>query len=203
MSAYLPEVLAFAELGDFAAEPVRTWSSGMVVRLVFAVAAVMEPDVVIVDEALAVGDAYFQKKSLDRMRSILAGGASLVFCSHNLYQVREMCEQALWLEQGRIRMLGTAQQVVDAYQDAVQAGAFCTNCTGWCRASRCCGQTHNGCTRERIYHAHAAGSEFAGRAAGCGYSLVCYASALCCAGRRRLRRCRGDGCACRYRDPAQ
>ncbi len=120
IAAKLPEVLAFAELGEFAQQPVKTYSSGMVVRLVFAVAAVIEPAVLIVDEALSVGDQYFQKKSLDRMRAILANGATLVFCSHNLYQVREMCRQAVWLEQGRVRMLGDAQAVVDAYQDAVR-----------------------------------------------------------------------------------
>ena len=117
----LPEVLAFAELGNFAQQPIKTYSSGMVVRLVFAIAAVIEPQVLIVDEALSVGDQYFQKKSLDRMRTILSKGASLVFCSHNLYQVREMCEQALWLEQGQLKMLGTAQNVVDAYQDSLRA----------------------------------------------------------------------------------
>ncbi len=116
----LPEVLAFAELGEFAQQPVKTYSSGMVVRLVFAVAAVIEPQVLIVDEALSVGDQYFQKKSLDRMRAILSKGATLVFCSHNLYQVREMCRQAVWLEQGRVRMFGDAQSVVDAYQDSVR-----------------------------------------------------------------------------------
>ncbi len=117
----LPEVLAFAELGEFAHQPVKTYSSGMVVRLVFAVAAVIEPAVLIVDEALSVGDQYFQKKSLDRMRAILGNGTTLVFCSHNLYQVREMCRQAVWLEQGRVRMLGDAQTVVDAYQDTVRS----------------------------------------------------------------------------------
>ncbi len=116
----LPDVLAFAELGEFAHQPVKNYSSGMVVRLVFAIAAVIEPDVLIVDEALSVGDQYFQKKSLDRMREILGKGATLVFCSHNLYQVREMCRQAVWLEQGRLRMLGDVQTVVDAYQDYVR-----------------------------------------------------------------------------------
>lgn len=121
IEALVAKVLDFAELGEFAVQPVKTYSSGMVVRLVFAVAAVVEPEVLIVDEALSVGDQYFQKKSLDRMQAILAGGATLVFCSHNLYQVREICEQALWLERGRVRMLGDAQIVVDAYQDAVRA----------------------------------------------------------------------------------
>lgn len=117
----LPKVLAFAELGEFIQQPVKTYSSGMVVRLVFAVAAVVEPEVLIVDEALAVGDQYFQKKSLDHMRASLEQGATLVFCSHNLYQVRELCKQAVWLEQGQVKMLGESQAVVDAYQDAVRA----------------------------------------------------------------------------------
>ena len=120
ITAKLPDVLAFAELGEFAQQPVKTYSSGMVVRLVFAIAAVIEPDVLIVDEALAVGDQYFQKKSLDRMREILRNGTTLVFCSHNLYQVREMCRKAVWLERGTVRLLGDAQTVVDAYQDAVR-----------------------------------------------------------------------------------
>ena len=123
ITAKLPEVLAFAELAEFAQQPVKTYSSGMVVRLVFAIAAVIEPDVLIVDEALSVGDQYFQKKSLDRMREILRNGATLVFCSHNLYQVREMCRKAVWLERGKVRLFGDAQTVVDAYQDAVRGKA--------------------------------------------------------------------------------
>jgi lipopolysaccharide transport system ATP-binding protein len=117
----LPDVLQFAELNEFAHQPVKTYSSGMIVRLAFAVASIIEPDVLIVDEALSVGDQYFQKKSLDRMRAILRKGATLVFCSHNLYQIREMCQQALWLEHGQIKMLGDVQSVVDAYQDALRA----------------------------------------------------------------------------------
>ena len=117
----LPEVLAFAELNAFACQAVKTYSSGMVVRLAFAIAVAIEPQVLIVDEALAVGDQYFQKKSLDRMRAILQGGATLVFCSHNLYQIRELCQQTLWLEKGRAKMLGPTQIVVDAYQNAVRA----------------------------------------------------------------------------------
>lgn len=117
----LPKVLAFAELGEFIQQPVKTYSSGMAVRLVFAIAAVVEPEVLIIDEALSVGDQYFQKKSLDHMRATLAQGATLVFCSHNLYQVRELCQQALWLEQGKVKLFGESQMVVDAYQDAVRA----------------------------------------------------------------------------------
>lgn len=120
IEAQLPKVLNFAELGEFIEQPVKTYSSGMVVRLVFAVAAVVEPEVLIVDEALSVGDQYFQKKSLDHMRMVLDQGATLVFCSHNLYQIRELCKQALWLEQGKVKMLGDSQVVVDAYQDSVR-----------------------------------------------------------------------------------
>jgi lipopolysaccharide transport system ATP-binding protein len=115
IEAQLPKVLDFAELGDFIKQPVKTYSSGMVVRLVFAVAAVVDPEVLIVDEALSVGDQYFQKKSLDHLRARLAQGASLVFCSHNLYQVRELCEQALWLEQGNIKQLGASPSHANEY----------------------------------------------------------------------------------------
>lgn len=121
IAQHLPKVLAFAELSTFIHQPVKTYSSGMAVRLVFAIAAVVEPEVLIVDEALSVGDQYFQKKSLDHLRTTLEQGATLVFCSHNLYQVRELCQQAVWLEQGKIKMLGDSQRVVDAYQDAVRA----------------------------------------------------------------------------------
>ncbi|HPE61891.1 MAG TPA: ABC transporter ATP-binding protein [Thiolinea sp.] len=117
----LPEVLAFAGLGDFIHRPLKQYSSGMVVRLGFSIAIQANPDVLIVDEALSVGDQFFQKRSLDRMRHILNQGATLIFCSHNLYQVREMCTQAVWLEQGQIRLTGTAQAVVDAYQDSTRA----------------------------------------------------------------------------------
>lgn len=115
---YLPDVIAFAELGDFIDQPVKTYSSGMLVRLAFSVTIAIEPDILIVDEALSVGDQYFQKKSLDRMRQIIDQGTSLVFCSHNLYQIKTLCTKALWLEKGCIKQWGDVNTVVDAYQDA-------------------------------------------------------------------------------------
>lgn len=115
---YLQKVMAFAELGDFIQQPVKTYSSGMLVRLAFSVAIMVEPDILVVDEALSVGDQYFQKKSLDYMRSMLADDTTLVFCSHNLYQIKEMCTQAIWLEAGSIRLAGEVNDVVDAYQNA-------------------------------------------------------------------------------------
>lgn len=118
INQYLPQVVEFAELQPWIEQPLKTYSSGMVMRLGFALATVIAPQILIVDEALAVGDQYFQKKSLQRIKTIVEGGASLVFCSHNLYQVRELCSQAVWLEQGKIREFGLAQRVVDAYQTA-------------------------------------------------------------------------------------
>lgn len=115
---YLQKVVDFAELGDFIQQPIKTYSSGMLVRLAFSVAIMVEPDILVVDEALSVGDQYFQKKSLDHMRSMLADDTTLVFCSHNLYQIKEMCTQALWLEEGRIKLAGDVDKVVDAYQNA-------------------------------------------------------------------------------------
>lgn len=114
----LPEIVGFSELGDAVGRPVKTYSSGMYVRLAFAVATAVDPEVLIVDEALSVGDQHFQKKSLDRIRRLIEAGSTLVFCSHNLYQVKSLCNTALWLEQGLPRMLGSADQVVDAYLDS-------------------------------------------------------------------------------------
>ncbi|MGV6809816.1 MAG: ABC transporter ATP-binding protein [bacterium] len=118
---YLEKVIAFAELGDFFDKAVKSYSSGMLVRLAFSVAIVVEPDILIVDEALSVGDQYFQKKSLDRMRDILNKGTTLIFCSHNLYQIKMLCDKALWLEKGTIKDYGEVNGVVDAYQDANRA----------------------------------------------------------------------------------
>jgi lipopolysaccharide transport system ATP-binding protein len=118
---YLPQVIDFAELKSFINQPIKTYSSGMIMRLGFALATVIAPDILIVDEALSVGDQHFQKKSLQRLKALVDTGATLIFCSHNLYQVRELCEQALWLEQGKIKQRGMAQRVVDAYQTACRA----------------------------------------------------------------------------------
>jgi len=114
----LQQVIEFAELGDFIDKPIKTYSSGMIVRLAFSVAIAVKPDILLVDEALSVGDQYFQKKSMDYMRSLIEQGTTLVFCSHNLYQVKELCQRAIWLEKGQVKQLGDANQVVDAYQDA-------------------------------------------------------------------------------------
>jgi len=115
--ARLPEILDFSELGEFIHRPVKTYSSGMYVRLAFSVVTSVDPDVLVVDEALSVGDGHFAKKSMDRMMSFRSQGRTLVFCSHNLYHVKELCHRALWLHQGTPRMLGEAREVVDAYHE--------------------------------------------------------------------------------------
>ena len=116
----LPEIQDFAELGDFFDRPVRTYSSGMALRLAFAVATHADADVLIVDEALAVGDGYFQKKSIDRITSFQKRGGTLLFCSHALYYVALLCDQAIWLKQGQVAASGTALPVVRAYEEFLQ-----------------------------------------------------------------------------------
>ncbi|MET0067258.1 MAG: ABC transporter ATP-binding protein [Candidatus Thiodiazotropha sp.] len=115
-----PDIIAFSELGDAIQRPVKSYSSGMFVRLAFSVITSIEPEVLIVDEALSVGDALFQKKSMDRMMRFREEHKTLVFCSHNLYQVKELCDQAIWLENGVVRGVGDSASIVDDYQDSVR-----------------------------------------------------------------------------------
>lgn len=116
----LPEIQDFAELGDFFDRPVRTYSSGMGLRLAFAVATHADADVLIVDEALAVGDGYFQKKSIDRITDFQKRGGTLLFCSHALYYIALLCDQAIWLKQGAVAAAGPALSVVRAYEEFLQ-----------------------------------------------------------------------------------
>ncbi|BCX80656.1 lipopolysaccharide transport system ATP-binding protein [Methylomarinovum caldicuralii] len=118
--ARIPEIIEFSELEAFIHQPVKAYSSGMYVRLAFSLVTGVDPDILIVDEALAVGDAHFQKKCMDRMISFRERGKALLFCSHSLYQVRHLCDRVLWLDHGRMRMLGPVETVVDAYQDHVR-----------------------------------------------------------------------------------
>ena len=111
------EIIAFSELEEFIDKPVKTYSSGMYVRLGFSIATGFDPSILIIDEALAVGDQRFQKKCTDRILSFKRTGCTILFCSHNLYQVRTLCERALWLKRGRVAALGKAQAVVERYTD--------------------------------------------------------------------------------------
>jgi lipopolysaccharide transport system ATP-binding protein len=117
MTARLQDIFDFAELGEFIEHPVKSYSTGMAMRLAFAVATHVDPNVLVVDEALAVGDGYFQKKCVDRIREIRDRGTTILFCSHSMYYVSLFCKRALWLRAGRIERDGPAQEVVNAYEE--------------------------------------------------------------------------------------
>lgn len=109
------DIIAFADIGDFIDRPVKTYSSGMYVRLAFSVAVHVDPNILIVDEALAVGDALFQFKCMSRMRRMLDDGVSLLFTSHDISAVKALCQRTLWLQKGQPRMLGDTPEVTRAY----------------------------------------------------------------------------------------
>lgn len=109
------EIVAFSELGEFIEMPIRNYSSGMMARLAFSIATVVKPEVLIVDEILSVGDADFQAKSRARMMELMGGGTTVLFVSHSLDQIREMCSRVVWLEHGKVQMVGAAGEVCDAY----------------------------------------------------------------------------------------
>lgn len=116
LNSKFDEIVAFSELENFLNVPLRNYSSGMIMRLAFSVATEVKPDILIVDEILAVGDADFQKKSRSRMMELMSGGTTVLFVSHNLDQIREMCDKVVWLEHGKIVMQGNTQEVCDAYE---------------------------------------------------------------------------------------
>mgnify|MGYP002139307512 CR=1 FL=1 len=111
----LDDIIAFADIGPFIDQPVKTYSSGMYVRLAFAVVVHVNPDILIVDEALAVGDALFQAKCMTRMRRMLDDGLTLLFISHDIAAVKALCQRALWLDHGRVRALGATPEVTRDY----------------------------------------------------------------------------------------
>ena len=118
MSERFDEIIEFAELQDFVDTAVKNYSSGMVARLGFAIATMNVPDILIIDEILAVGDYKFQEKSFARMQEMIASGATVVFVSHSIEQVQKICKKALWLEHGHMRMLGDADAVSGEYMRA-------------------------------------------------------------------------------------
>ncbi|MEO7325020.1 MAG: ABC transporter ATP-binding protein [Dokdonella sp.] len=111
----LPEIIAFADIGDYIDEPVKHYSSGMVVRLGFAVIAALKPDLLVTDEVLAVGDESFQKKCVQWMKDYLDGGGTLILVSHSMYHVQKLCRHACWLQGGAIAMSGDVFEVSQAY----------------------------------------------------------------------------------------
>lgn len=118
MNERFNEIIEFAELQDFVDTAVKNFSSGMVARLGFAIATMNIPDILIIDEILAVGDYKFQEKSFSRMKKMIDSGATVVFVSHSIEQVKEICKKALWLEHGNVKMFGDAQTVCDCYMNA-------------------------------------------------------------------------------------
>ena len=119
---YYLRVTEFAELStEVLNRPVKTYSSGMFMRLAFSAATAVDPDILVIDEALSVGDMHFQKKSLDRIMQFRDAGKTVLFCSHNLYQVRSLCMRAAWIHQGQIMALGDTEHVVTAYESHERA----------------------------------------------------------------------------------
>ena len=115
MDEHFDEIVDFAELWDFLDSPIKNFSSGMSARLGFAIATIVRPDILIVDEILAVGDYSFKNKCMDRMNEMLGGGTTLLFVSHSTEQVKELCDHAVWLDHGVARMVGDVDTVCDAY----------------------------------------------------------------------------------------
>src|SRR5436305_318050 len=117
----MPDIVGFSELGEFIDQPVKVYSTGMAMRLGFSIATQVEPDVLIIDEALSVGDGYFQKKCMDRLREFVGAGGTLLFCSHAMYYVSAFCQRALWLRHGRVEALGGVGEVVREYENFLLA----------------------------------------------------------------------------------
>ena len=111
-----------AELWDFVDVPVKNYSSGMIARLGFAIATEVKADILVCDEILSVGDFMFQHKCHERMEQMLSGGTTLLFVSHSIEQVKQLCKRAIWIDHGRIRGDGPAAEVCDAYVEAMQRG---------------------------------------------------------------------------------
>lgn len=117
MQKHFDEIIDFAELYDFVDVPVKNFSSGMSARLGFSIATIVKPDILIVDEALSVGDAAFQEKSQRKMEKMINEGATLLFVSHSINQVRELCKNAIWIDKGIIRASGKTDDVVPLYMN--------------------------------------------------------------------------------------
>lgn len=115
ITALYDSILDFSEIGEFIHAPLRSYSSGMKARLAFAVATAVQPDILLADEILSVGDTDFQAKCIKRMNYYMTHGTTIVFVSHNPEHIRQVCRQALWLEHGEMKLSGSAEEVADAY----------------------------------------------------------------------------------------
>jgi len=115
IDARFDEIAAFADIGEYIEQPVKTYSSGMYVRLAFAAATSIDPDILIIDEALSVGDQLFQKKCIDRMMRFREEGKTILFCSHSIYLVKELCDQSIWINDGCMQAIGDSVEVIQSY----------------------------------------------------------------------------------------
>ena len=122
LQAKYDEIVQFAELEDFMDMPMRTYSSGMYGRLAFAVAVTMEPEILLIDEALSVGDARFRKKSFRKMRELCGENRTILLVSHALGSIKDLCDQAIWIHKGELRMWDEPENVVDAYTEFLEVG---------------------------------------------------------------------------------
>lgn len=112
------EIVEFSELQDFLDVPVRNFSSGMTARLAFSIATIVDPEILIVDEILSVGDIAFQQKSENKMRSMINGGTTVLYVSHSVQSIRSLCDRVVWIDHGVMQMVGSADEVVEAYLKA-------------------------------------------------------------------------------------
>lgn len=117
MDKRVDDIVSFADIGDFIQQPVKTYSSGMFARLAFAVSINVEPDILIVDEALAVGDTRFQIKCMDRMKQMMEGGTTVLFVSHDINAIRRFCTKCVWINAGKLEEVGSVNAVSDHYMD--------------------------------------------------------------------------------------
>ena len=115
IDARINDIIEFSELGDFIDEPIRTYSSGMYMRLAFSVAINVDADILLVDEILSVGDQHFQEKCLNKMKELKKEGKTMVFVTHSLGSARELCDRAIWLNKGVVQMDGETDKVIDEY----------------------------------------------------------------------------------------
>lgn len=115
MQEHFDEIVDFAEIGQFLDSPLKNFSSGMNARLGFSIATMVKPDILIVDEILSVGDLKFRQKCMKRMEQLLDGGTTLLFVSHNIEEVKRLCDHVIWLDKGQARMQGPAEEVCKSY----------------------------------------------------------------------------------------
>lgn len=122
MEKKVDSIVKFADIGEFINQPVKTYSSGMFARLAFAVAINVEPEILIVDEALSVGDVRFQIKCMDKMKQMMQGGTTVLFVSHDINAIRRFCTRAIWINKGEIKKIGDVNKIADEYLDFLKFG---------------------------------------------------------------------------------